>query len=71
MGNSEEIDRQVAEFHARPLPELTSRRAVMPSVSSKGMRSATMVTLREEESILEGGRTIRIVPAWRWFLEPS
>ena len=32
---------------------------------------ATLVTLREEGSAEIGGHTARIVPAWRWLLEPS
>jgi hypothetical protein len=30
---------------------------------------ATLVTLREEGAADLGGRTVRIVPAWRWLLE--
>lgn len=41
----------------------------------EGMREslcerATLVTLREEGSVGIGGHTVRIVPAWRWLLEP-
>lgn len=32
---------------------------------------ATLVTLREESSLEIGGRPLRIVPAWRWLLEPE
>ena len=31
---------------------------------------ALLVTSREEETIDLGGKTVRIVPAWRWLLEP-
>ena len=30
---------------------------------------ATIVTLREEETITIGRRKVRVVPAWRWLLE--
>jgi hypothetical protein len=29
------------------------------------------VTLREEGSVVVAGRPVRIVPAWRWLLEPE
>jgi len=32
---------------------------------------ATLVTLREEGSVEIAGHLVRIVPAWRWLLEPG
>lgn len=32
-------------------------------------RSATIVTLRDEETLVVGRRKVRAVPAWRWLLE--
>ena len=35
------------------------------------LERATLVTFREEGSTSVDGRTVRIVPAWRWLLEPA
>jgi predicted AAA+ superfamily ATPase len=32
-------------------------------------KSATIVTLHDEETVAVAGRRVRVVPAWRWFLE--
>ncbi len=31
----------------------------------------TLITLHQEETVELAGRGVRVVPAWRWFLEPA
>lgn len=45
-------------------------RALEEGLRETACENATVVTLREEGSAEVGGRTVRIVPAWRWLLEP-
>jgi predicted AAA+ superfamily ATPase len=45
-------------------------RALEEGLKETGCEQATLVSLREEGSAEIGGRPIRIVPAWRWLLEP-
>jgi predicted AAA+ superfamily ATPase len=46
-------------------------RALEEAMKETACESATVVTLREEGSAEIGGRTVRIVPAWRWLLEAA
>jgi hypothetical protein len=46
--------------------ELRALRAAMEELA---LREATVITLDENELIEENGRTIRVVPAWRYLLE--
>jgi len=44
-------------------------RALEEGLEDTGCDRAALVTLREEGTVEMGGRTVRIVPAWRWLLE--
>lgn len=46
-------------------------RALEEALAETAGERATLVTLREEGSLSIGGRPARIVPAWRWLLEPA
>jgi predicted AAA+ superfamily ATPase len=46
-------------------------RALEEGMKETSCERASLVTLREEGSVELGGGTLRIVPAWRWFLEPE
>jgi predicted AAA+ superfamily ATPase len=46
-------------------------RALEEGLQETSCERATLVTLHEEASVQIGGRPVRIVPAWRWLLEPS
>jgi predicted AAA+ superfamily ATPase len=46
-------------------------RALEEGVAETSCDRATLVTLREESSLDLAGRPLRIVPAWRWLLEPG
>lgn len=46
-------------------------RALEEGMKETSCERATLVTLREEGSAEIGGHTVRIVPAWRWLLEPA
>lgn len=46
-------------------------RALEEGIQETACERATLVTLREEGTLQIGGRTARIVPAWRWMLEPE
>lgn len=54
-------------------PETRQRelRAVEEGIEETSCDRATVVTLREEGTLQVGGRPVRIVPAWRWLLEPE
>lgn len=44
-------------------------RALDESLRERKLQSATIVTRVDERTLQRNGRTIRIVPAWRWMLE--
>jgi uncharacterized protein len=46
-------------------------RALEEAMEETSCERATLVTLREEGSLEVGGRSLHIVPAWRWLLEPA
>ena len=46
-------------------------RALEEGMKETSCEQATLVTLREEASADLAGRPVRIVPAWRWLLEPE
>ncbi len=46
-------------------------RALEEGMKELSCEQATLVTLREEASAEIAGRPVRIVPAWRWLLEPE
>jgi uncharacterized protein len=46
-------------------------RALEEGMAGISCERATLVTLREEGSADLSGRPLRIVPAWRWLLEPA
>jgi predicted AAA+ superfamily ATPase len=46
-------------------------RALEEGMTETSCERATLVTLREEDSTQIAGRPLRIVPAWRWLLEPA
>ena len=60
---------QVCADAAEPTTRHRELRALDDAMKGMGLERATLVTLREEgRERLEGGE-VRIVPAWRWFLE--
>lgn len=42
--------------------------ALVQACRECGLNSGTIVTLRQEELIQEEGVSIRVIPAWKWFL---
>ncbi len=46
-------------------------RALEEGMTETSCERATLVTLREEGSVTVAGNPVRIVPAWRWLLEPD
>ena len=46
-------------------------RALEEGIRETACERATLVTLREESVAEVAGRPVRIVPAWRWLLEPA
>ena len=44
-------------------------RALEEAMAEQGIDRATVITLHEESSVDLGGRSVRLVPAWRWLLE--
>lgn len=66
-GNRELI--QVCADLEKPSTRQRELRALEEGLRENSCDKATVVTLREEGSTEIEGRTIRIVPAWRWLLE--
>jgi hypothetical protein len=54
-----------------PLTRQRELRALEEGVTETACEQATLVTLREEGSTNVASRPVRIVPAWRWLLEPE
>lgn len=46
-------------------------RALDEAIGETGLGTGTIVTVAEEETLRVEGRTVRVVPAWRWLLEPE
>ncbi|MCP3960006.1 MAG: ATP-binding protein [bacterium] len=62
---------QVSADTSAPKTRQRELRALEQAMEETEIEHATLVTLREEGNVrLESG-TVRIVPAWRWFLEPE
>ncbi|MFO8073652.1 MAG: ATP-binding protein [Polyangia bacterium] len=47
------------------------RRALSEAMAELGLRTATLVTLEEEDTVQEGSARIEVVPAWKWALQIS
>jgi predicted AAA+ superfamily ATPase len=62
---------QVCADLADPATRQRELRALDEGMRETSLERATLVTLREEGSTSVDGRTVRIVPAWRWLLEPA
>ncbi len=43
-------------------------RALLEASEELGTDRLTIVTSREEDTLREGGKTVEVVPAWKWFL---
>jgi len=54
-----------------PLTRQRELRALAEAMEELACEKATLVTLREEGSTSVADRPVRIVPAWRWLLEPA
>jgi len=54
-----------------PLTRQRELRALEEGMTETACERAVLVTLREEGSVVVAGRPVRIVPAWRWLLEPE
>lgn len=61
---------QVCADLAAPATRQRELRALEEGMRETRCERATLVTLRDEGSAEIGGHTVRIVPAWRWLLEP-
>ena len=61
---------QVCADLASPATRQRELRSLEEGMRETLCEQATLVTLREEGSAEIGGHTVRIVPAWRWLLEP-
>lgn len=62
---------QVCASLSEPDTRVRELRALEAGMSEIGVEHATLVTLNDEETVRLAGGTVRIVPAWRWFLEPA
>ncbi len=62
---------QVCASLEDPTTRQRELRALEEGMRETSCERATLVTLREEDSVEIAGRTVRIVPAWRWLLEPE
>ena len=68
-GNRELV--QVCAGLEDPATRQRELRALEEGMKETSCERATLVTLREEDSADVAGRTVRIIPAWRWLLEPE
>lgn len=68
-GNRELI--QVCTTLEEPTTRQRELRALDEGMRELSLGHATLVTLREEGVAEVAGRPVRIVPAWRWLLEPA
>jgi predicted AAA+ superfamily ATPase len=62
---------QVCADLEAPATRQRELRALEEGMKETSCERATLVTLREESSVEIGGQPVRIVPAWRWLLEPE
>lgn len=69
LSGSRELVQVCADLEA-PSTRQRELRALEEGLKETACEKATVVTLREEGSAEVGGRPVRIVPAWRWLLEP-
>jgi uncharacterized protein len=69
MGSRELV--QVCADLENPATRQRELRALEEGMQETSCERATLVTLREEGSAEMAGRQVRIVPAWRWLLEPA
>ncbi len=60
---------QVCESLAEPQTKKREVTALSEAMSELGLRSATIVTRSEDERIKSSGRTIEVVPVWRFLLD--
>ncbi len=61
---------QVSADVSRSRTRRRELRALEEAMEEHGLDRATLITLREEGTVdVDGGRLVRIVPAWRWLLE--
>ena len=60
---------QVCADLSDPATRARELRATQAAMEETGARTATLVTLREDEDLPAGTGEIRIRPAWRWLLE--
>jgi len=67
-GGSRELVQVCADLEA-PSTRQRELRALEEGMKETACEKATVITMREEGSAEVGGRTVRIVPAWRWLLE--
>jgi uncharacterized protein len=69
MGTRELV--QVCADLEDPATRQRELRALEEGLQETSSERATLVSLREEGIVEIGGRPVRIVPAWRWLLEPA
>lgn len=62
---------QVSADTSDPKTRQRELRALEEAMTETEIDRATLVTLRDEGSVELAAGTVRIVPAWKWFLEPA
>jgi len=62
---------QVCASLGDPATRQRELRALAEGMRETSCERGTLVTMREEGSLDVAGRPVRIVPAWRWLLEPQ
>ena len=62
---------QVRADWAGPKTRDRELRALDEAMRALKICNAVIVTMREEEILKAGGKAVRVVPAWRWLLEPE
>ncbi len=62
---------QVCVELSEPRTRQRELRALEEAMTEHSVHRGTVVTLEEEGEVELGGHRARIVPAWRWLLEPS
>ncbi len=62
---------QVCSSLSEPETRTRELRALEAAMTELGASEAVLVTLDQEERVSLSSGTVRIVPAWRWLLEPA
>ena len=60
---------QVRESLAEPQTQKQETAALGEAMTELGLKTGTIVTRNENQRIDTGGRTIEVIPAWRYLLD--